>query len=365
MTRFKYKYWLIPAVLLIGAALIFRSGVFSKGNAQPTSADSAVSVQVMTAQYTSAVPTLQLAGSIEGKTSATISAKLAGKIAAVLVQEGQHVQAGSPLIKLDSAELANAVRNAQAAVSKAQVNLNLATADYNRYAKLYAAGAVSQQQLDEAAAKVELARADLSSAVAGQSDAEQQYGYGVITAPVDGVVANVTATVGQVVAPGGALMMVEDISQVYAVVNIEQKDVGRVQVGQKATITVDAYPDKAFDGMVDIINPEAGTGNRMFRVKVRIDNADGALRPGMFAKAQLAVGAPVQVLAMPQAAVVQNQGLYYIFILQDNKAVRRQVEIGDVNGDMIQIKSGLQAGENVIVTNTSQLRDGQNVTPTA
>lgn len=360
---YKLKYLFIPVVLLAVAALVLRSGVFTKGHAQPSAASNATAVNVVTVQYANVTPSIQLTGSIEGKTSATISAKIAGKIAAVQVQEGQHVQAGEPLVQLEGAELANAVRNAQAAVTKAQVNLDLATADYNRYAKLCAAGAVSQQQLDTAAAKVASARADLTAATAGESDAEQQYGYGVITAPVDGVVANVTATIGQVVSPGAALMTVEDVGQVYAVVNVEQKDIGRIQPGQPATVTVDAYPGRTFSGAVDTINPAAGDGSRMFRTKVKIDNADGALRPGMFAKIQLATGAAAQVLTVPQTALVQNQGLYYVYVVQDNKAVRRQVEIGDVGNDAIQIKSGLQAGENVIVSNVSQLRDGQAVTP--
>jgi membrane fusion protein (multidrug efflux system) len=363
MKGFKIKFWIVPVVLFVGATLLFRSGIFSNGQAQPQAADSAVSVKVVAAQLTDAVPTLLLNGSIEGKISATVSAKLGGRIEEVLVNEGQNVKAGDPLVKLESAELANAVRTAQDAVTKARINLDLATADFNRYKKLYEIGAVSQQQYETAEAKLKSAQADLSSASTGKNNAEQQHGYGIIAAPVDGVVANKAATIGQVVSPGAALMVVEDIGQVYAVVNIEQKDLGRVKIGQQADVTVDAYPDKVFAGVVDIINPEAGAASRMFRTKVKIDNADGALRPGMFTKVQLAVGASAQVLTVPQAAVIQKQGLYYIFTAENNKAVRRQVEIGDVAAGMIQIKSGLRAGERVIVSSVNQLKDGQAVKP--
>jgi len=101
----------------------------------------------------------------------------------------------------------------------------------------------------------------------------------------------------------------------------------------------------------------------MFRTKVKIDNTDGALRPGMFTKVQLAVGASAQVLTVPQAAVIQKQGIYYIFTAENNKAVRRQVEIGDIVAGMIQIKSGLKAGDKVIVSSVNQLKDGQAVKP--
>jgi RND family efflux transporter MFP subunit len=360
MKGFRLKYWVVPVILFAAGMIIFRSGVISSGKAQPQ-IDDVVSIKVAQVQYTETVPTLALNGSVEGKTAATISAKLAGRIEEVLVQEGQKVKGGDPLVKLESTELANAVRTAQDAVTKAQINLDLATADYNRYSKLYSIGAVSQQQFEAAEAKLKSAQADLSSTSTGRDNAQQQYGYGMLVAPVDGVVANKAATIGQVVAPGAALMVVEDISQVYAVVNIEQKDLGRVKLGQKASVAVDAYPDKLFEGVVEIINPEAGAANRMFRTKVKIDNSGGELRPGMFTKVQLEVGASTQVLTVPQAAVTQKQGLYYVFIVENNKASRRQLEIGDVAGDIIQVKAGLQAGEKVVISNVNQLKDGQAV----
>lgn len=358
MKGFKLKHWIIPIVVIIGIMFAFRSGAFSSSNPQPATGSSGINVKVAAAQYENKVPKLILNGSIEGQTSATISAKISGRIEQVMVQEGQQVKAGDPLVRLESVELANSVRTAEDAVAKARVNYDLAVTDYNRYQQLFTAGAVSQQVLDSAAAKVKMAEADLSSATAGQNSAQQQYGYGVITAPVDGVVASITATVGQVVSPGAALMTVQDINQVYAVVNIEQKDLGLVKIGQKADVTVDAYSDRTFGGTVDIINPEAGTANRMFRTKIKIDNTDSTLKAGMFAKVQLATGDAKQTLTVPQAAAIQKQGLYYVFTLENNKAVRHQVEIGDVSSDTIQINSGLQPGDQVIISNVSQLKDG-------
>ena len=358
MKGFKFKYWIIPIVIFIGLLVVFRSGAFSSGKTQLQTNTTGVNVKIAEAQSIETIPKLMLNGSIEGKTSASISAKLAGRIEQVMVQEGQHVNAGDALAKLESVELANSVRTAQDAVSKAQINYDLAMTDYNRYQTLYTQGAISQQTLDTAEAKKRTAQADLSSAVYSQSSAEQQYGYGVITAPVDGVVANVTVTVGQVVSPGAALMVVEDIGQVYAVVNVEQKDLGMVKQGQPAEVTVDTYADRIFAGTVDMINPEAGSANRMFRTKVKIDNADGALKGGMFSKVQLATGDAVQILTVPQAAIIQKQGIYYVFTVENDKATRHQVEVGAVTGDRIEIKSGLQPGDKLAVSNVSQLKDG-------
>jgi RND family efflux transporter MFP subunit len=362
MKGFRLKYWIIPMVIILGVFVVFRSGAFSSGKTQLQANTTGVNVKIAEAQLINTIPKLMLNGSIEGKTAATISAKLAGRIEQVLVQEGQHVKAGDALIKLESVELRNSVRTSQDAVTKAKANYDLAMMDYNRYQTLAAQGAISQQTLDTAEVKRQIAQADLSTAVNGQSDAQQQYAYGVITAPVDGVVANVTATVGQVVSPGAALMVVADIGQVYAVVNVEQKDLGMVKQGQPAEVTVDTYADKVFMGTVDTINPEAGSDNRMFRTKVKIDNSSGALKGGMFSKVQLATGDAVQILTIPQAAIIQKQGMYYVFTVANDKVTRHQVEVGATTGDRIEIKSGLQSGDKLAVSNVSQLKDGDVVT---
>ncbi|MCE5285534.1 MAG: efflux RND transporter periplasmic adaptor subunit [Pelosinus sp.] len=361
MKGFKLKYWLIPVILFFGLTMILKSGAVSGGKAKLPVSDSAVSVKMVQAEYTNYVPMLLLNGSIEGKTTAAISAKIAGRIEAVLVEEGQKVRVGDPLVKLESAELANSLRAAKEAAAKAQINYDLARNDFNRYQTLNNQGAISQQQLDNATAKLKSAEADLASTTANLDSADKQYGNGTILAPVDGVVANKTATVGQVISPGAALMVVEDINQVFAVVNIEQKDLGRIKLGQQASVTVDAYEGKVFTGTIETINPEAGASSRMFRARVKLDNLDGALRAGMFAKVQLATGDSMQVLAVPQSAVIQKQGLYYIFTGENSKAVRHQVEIGEVTGETIQIKSGLQPGEQVIISSVNQLKDGQTV----
>lgn len=358
MKRFKLKYWIVPIVVLAASFAVFHSGVFSSAKTQVQTNTTGINVKIAAAQYKDTIPKLMLNGSIEGKTSATISAKLAGRIEQVMVQDGQQVKAGDPLARLESTELVNSVRTAKDAVSKAQVTYDMAVRDYDRYQTLFEQGATSQQTLDSAEAKKRIAQADLSSAVNSQSNAEQQYGYGVITAPVDGVVANVTATVGQVVSPGAELMVVQDISQVYAVVNVEQKDLGLIKQGQPAEVTVDTYGDKVFAGTVEMINPEAGSTNRMFRTKVKIDNTDGALKSGMFSKIQLATGDAVQILSVPQAAIIQKQGIYYVFIVENDKVTRHQVEVGGTSGDSIEIKSGLQPGDKLAVTNVSQLKDG-------
>lgn len=347
----------LVVLLLLGLIIIWRSGVLAGTKDQVQPSATALTVKVTEAQYTNVTPKLTVNATLEGRTAAAVSTKLSGRIERVLVEEGQHVSAGQPLLELETVELANSLRQAGDSVRKAQANYELALNDYKRYQTLHETGAVSAQQLDTAQAKLKTAEADLSSATANENSARQQYSYGVINAPVDGVVANRNVTVGQVVSPGTTLMLVQDIEQIYAVVNIEQKDLGQIKLGQTADITVDAYPTQIFKGQVAIINPEAGTGSRSFKTKILVDNNSGSLKPGMFAKASLSTGDSVAELTIPQSAVAQRQGLYHVFVVENGIAVRQPIEVGEILADSIVVNSGLTAGQQVITSSVSRLKD--------
>ncbi len=362
MQGFKLKYWIVPVILAAAMMAAAKTGLFTPGNSQKQVLVTTVtSVTVENAQVMTKVPKLSLTGSVEGETSAVISAKIAGRIEQILVEDGQPVAAGQSLIRLESVELANSVRSGADAVERARANYENVATDYKRYQMLYAQNAVSRQVLDGMETKVRVAQADLSSAQAVLNTAEQQYAYAVVTAPVSGVAANRTAVIGQVVAAGAPLMTVENIGQVYAVVNIEQKDLGVVRAGMDAEITVDAYPDKVFAGKIEIMNPAAVASNRMYRTKIKVDNSQVLLKPGMFVKVGIATGKPVSVLAVPQSAIFQKQGLYYVYVLEEGKADRRQVEVGSVLGDFIEIKAGLADKAEVITSNVNKLKDGDAV----
>ncbi len=357
MKKLKWKYLAVPVILLVGLTVMFRSGVYA-GNKTQSSSETVISVKVVPAAHIDSTPSLSFNGSLEGQTSAAVSAKISGRISEVLVQEGQHVKAGEPMIRLEAVELSNSARQAGDAVKKAQINYDLAKNDYERYQSLYSNGAISAQQLENANAKLKIAEADVSSAAANQGNALQQLANTVIVAPVNGIVSNKSATIGQVVSPGSPLLTVQNISQMYAVINVEQKNLGIVKEGQQAQITIDAYPGKVFEGVVEVMNPEAGASSRMFRTKIKLDNVTGDLKPGMFAHVSVLTGEKVKILTIPQSAVGQKQGQYYVFQAENGKAVRKPIDVGQVSGNIIEIKAGLEPGAQVIITSVNRLNDG-------
>lgn len=365
MSRAKIKYGLLPVAMVIGLLIAVKTGVLPFGHAKNVlTVPHVVSIVAGEVKYMSIAPKLLLTGSIEGETTAMISAKIGGRIAEVLVEDGQRVSAGEPLVRLESVELANAVGIAKDGVNRAQANYENGATDYNRYKLLYEQKAISKQQLDSAETKMRMAETDLSSAYASLSNAHEQREYGAIKAPVSGVVANRTAVIGQVVSAGLPLMTIENIGQVYAVVNIEQKDMGVLKTGMLAEVIVDAYPGQVFAGTVHIINPVAASSNRMFRAKIKLENADSRLKPGMFVKTGIILGSEIKSLFVPQNAIFQKQGLYYVYVIQNDKVAKQQVEVGIVKGDYIEVKTGLQEHMMIATSNINTLKDGDSISVT-
>lgn len=359
MKQKRIKYGVLALLLCLGVAGLWRSGVLAGTKTPAVTPESVTSVKTVVVEPVNKAPELSFTATLEGQTAAAVSAKIAGRIEKILVEEGQAVAAGDALVQLEAVEVQNAARQAGDGVTKAQAAYELALKDYHRYETLYQNGAISEQQLDTARAKLKTAEADVSSAAANQGSAEQQYRYATITAPVAGVVTNKTATLGQVVSPGASLLTVQDTRQMYAVIQVEQQDIGQITPGQTAEVTLDAYPGMVFTGKVEVLNPEAGAGNRMFRTKIKLDNPDGRLKAGMFAKVRLSAGESRPLLLVPQSAVLQKQGLYYVFVVEQGKAVRRQVSVGEVQGSDIVIADGLQAGQQVITTSVNRLKEGE------
>lgn len=357
MNKQRIKYVVVPLLLLAGLAVAGKFAM-SSGTKETLVKENSITITTATASMQNRQPKLTLSGSIEGETSGIIAAKFGGRIAEVLVEDGTRVQAGQPLLRLESAELANALRSAEEGVRRAQAGYDNAEAEYNRYQTLYNEKAIPLQQLEGVATRMKTAQADLASAYASLGTAREQYKDAVVVAPVDGVTANKSAVVGQVVAAGAQLMTVEKLSQVYAVVNVEQKDMGIITEGMKAEVQVDAYPDKVFSGTVEIVNPAAASTNRLFRVKIKVDNPERKLKPGMFVKVSIITGEEKAALFVPQSCVFQKQGVYYVYVQQDGRVKRQRVEAGAVSQDFIEIKSGLAAGDVLAASNVNTLKDG-------
>jgi len=316
----------------------------------------AVSTAVVKSMEKPAV--MPLSGTVEGLTSSIISSRFSGQVANVLVEDGQQVEKGQPLFVLDDVELRNSLRVAQNNVNQTKAKYDNNRDEFQRSKTLFSQGAYSQQQLETARTKMLASQAEYDSARANLASAQKQVAEATVVSPAKGVIAHKNLTNGQNVSAGSQLMTVEQLDSVHVVINVEQRDMAFLKMGDRVEIALDTYPDEKFVGNVHVISPVAGKESRMFRVKIKVDNPDFLLRPGMFVQVQLNLGQPKQVLAVPQQALLGQKGLQYLFTLEEGKARRIRVEAGDILGDYVEITQGATEGMIVLLDNLDKLKDG-------
>jgi len=300
---------------------------------------------------------LDLFGSIEAIDKVSVSSKLSGRVSKVAVENGQWVGAGETLVVLEDQDYQEMLATNQDNLHKAQLKLSDVQADYEQYQKLLAGGAIPQHDLDKAKLAVDVAQADLNSAQVGVDNAQLSINETVVTAPMAGVVAYRSVDQGQMVASGVPLMSLEDVSSVYATVNVKQIDLPQVKEGMVVQVMPVDDDKQVLEGTVSLISPVANQAARVFEAKVKIVNKSNILKPGMFVKTRITLGSPDDILAVPVYALSGVENAYYVYVAEGNQALKRAVEIGATMGDQIEIKSGLKSGEKVIVTNVNKLKD--------
>jgi RND family efflux transporter MFP subunit len=275
------------------------------------------------------------------------------------------------------------IQTAEAAVRQAEANQLLAQVNIDRYRQLYQQGVVALQQVDSAArdndvavAQVHTAREqlslirekytpeDLQVAVAevGQAKAalriaEANLGYATITAPMGGVVASVSTQQGETVTSGSAaaqaptFVTIIDLNRLQVDAYVDETDIGKVNVGQEAVFTVDAFPDKEFRGRVTAIYPKALIQQNVvdYDVVISLDNREGLLRPDMTTNTTITVAKREKVLAIPNQAVRREDGERVVFLQEADRLIRRPVKTGWKDKSYTEVLSGLKEGERVVV----------------
>ena len=356
------KKKVLGLVSVLGAMLAIAFGGGSEGGTEEMKASTPLAVNAVRVQAAEKQQGLRLTGTVEGLTSAIISSRYSGQVEELNAENGQMVQAGTPLLRTESEELMNNVRLAENGVHKASVNNDNIAANCRRQQSLYDMGAVSKQNLESAQTQYATSQADVDDATTNLAIARKRLSDATVTSPVTGVVANKNVTLGQMVSAGTQLMTVEQIDAVYVTVQVEQQDIDKVKIGGQAQVRVDTYKDRTFTGQVAVINPVAGRESRLFAVKIRVENPDFALMPGMFAEINLAGEERHPVLTVPRSALTSRKGQDYVFVVDDEgKAKQVRVETGALFDDELEIKEGLLEGTLVITDNLDKLKDGDAV----
>jgi len=254
----------------------------------------------------------QASGAINPDTTVQVKSKASGEILDIKVQTGDVVKHGTLIVQVDQRIPANDVAQAQAALQVDSAQLENAAAQLNREKELYAAKAVTQQELETAQLAVAVANASVVRDAIALENAKIALGDTQVLAPITGTVIELAVQRGTVIsspnssASGGTVILtMADLGLVQVKTWVDETDVGKLHPGQQADVIVAAYPNRPFKGTVLKIEPQADTIQNvtMFPVDIRIDNRDNLLKPGMNADVRIAVGSRTNVLAVPNAAL--------------------------------------------------------------
>ena len=300
------------------------------------------SVKTQPASWQPHIATEEVVGTVRSKQRAVVEAKISGRVLEYTATPGAFVKAGDLLARLDVQEI-------QAKVDQARAMLDQAKRDFDRQNQLISSNATTRQDFDTADARVKIGTGAVS-------EAETMMSYAQVTAPFDGVVTRKLADVGDLAMPGKPLLEIESPTSLRFEADLPEAILDQVKLGAKMPV----HLAKTVEGTVSEISPVADPVSRTFNVKLDLPPTEG-LRTGQFGRVSVPVS-EVNLLLVPKSAVLKRGQMELVFVAKDGKAALRLVKTGKTLEDRIEVLSGLEEGEPIIVSETTQLTDGQPVT---
>ena len=372
----------ITVVLIIASLVLYRFLAFTPEPVEVATVE-AVNPGLPT-------PILNATGYAVAQRRAAVASKGTGRLVELNVREGDRIKKGEVIGRLESADMAAALARAranravaEAALDQAKAELNEAALAYERKKKLITEAMISQADLEMADGRLHRAEASVGSAEAGIKAAEAAVRSAevdlentIIRAPFNGTVLTKNADVGEVVAPFGsaatakaAVVTMADMDSIQIEADVSESNLEKIQTGQRCEITLDAYPDTMYDGVVEAIVPTVDRAKATVLTKIRIVNRDDRVLPEMSARVAFLSepsGRSDQkpLITIPPGSVITRGERRIVFIVRGERAEEQPVEAGGPIGNRIEIISGLRPGERIVTNPPAGLRDGDRVRTT-
>jgi len=353
--RSMHRAWrtLVAAVLVAGAAACGGDEGGAAGGGPPGAAGGGpppTPVDVATARTDTVIEVIRATGEVEAVQSIELRPEVSGRLDRIYVSEGREVGRGTPLFKVDDAELA-------AQVARLEAEKDLAEQALQRTRELIQRNASSEADLEQAEANARSARAQLQLQ---QTRLERT----VVRAPFAGVVGERFVSVGDYVTSQTALTTLQTVDPQRISFQVPERYARQLAVGQDVDFEVAAVPGRVFTGTVDFVDPRVQLPGRTILVKARVPNPDRLLRPGMFVEARLVTEVRPEAVVVPEDAILPLAGADYVWVVTpEGTASRRQVELGVRNPGSVEIRSGLETGIRVVVGGVERLGEGSPVIP--
>jgi len=299
---------------------------------------------------------LTAVGSLVAVQGVTVSSEVPGTVKVIAFDSGQMVKKGELLVRLDTS-------TEQAQLDSAEASARLSRLDLQRMKKLRAVGAGSEADLDNATARA-------AQAVAAVENVKSIIAKKTIRAPFSGRVGIRQIDLGEVLQPGAPIVSLQSSNPIYVEFSLPQQALSQVEAGNPVTVTTDAFPDRTWDGKVEVVDARIDMDTRNFTVRALVDNPSGELRPGMFVDVRVLRPETRTLLVIPARAVLfapYGDSVYVTKEKQTNSGEAQQVaeqvfvRLGERRGDLVAVTSGLKPGDTVVSTGAFKLQNGMAV----
>jgi efflux transporter, RND family, MFP subunit len=330
------------SLALLSAGLLASCSSSSSSKAtEEQSADTVRLVEVAPAEMRALNLSEEFTAQLEAKVVNNITAQAGGRLKQLLVKVGDRVGAGQAVARMEATQAA-----------QAQIQLADAKTNFARMDELYKVGGVSKAQWEQAKSAVDQAKLAYGNAAENT----------VLRSPISGFVTAKNYDNGDMTSPQLPVVVIQQIAPVKAVIGVSEQYYSYLKKGAAATLSVDALGEETFSGIVTNIFPTLDPVTHTVSTEIEVANKDLKLRPGMYARVHLDFGTK-EALTVPDKAIVRQagSGARYVYVFSGGKAVYRAVELGQQQGDLYEVVSGLNAGDQVIISAPSNLKNGLSV----
>ncbi|MDX1548283.1 MAG: efflux RND transporter periplasmic adaptor subunit [Rhodothermales bacterium] len=285
--------------------------------------------------------------SLEAEGEALVVARTTGLVTQLFAEEGQYVEAGQPLAKLDDERYTLELARVEAALAKQR-------RAYERIAELH------EKQLTSAE-EYERVKSDYETQQAQAELARLEVTHATIRAPISGVVSERLIKVGNMVTTNTPAYRLTDFDPLLAVLHVPERELSKLRTGQRAELRLDALPGQVFQGRIERISPVVDPATGTFKVTVEVRDSSRRLKPGMFGRVRIVYDTHEGVTLVPREAVLAEDDEAALYVIREGMAFRLPVVTGYTDDTFIEITEGVEAGDVVIVTGQSSLRDSSKV----
>ena len=333
------------AVLLLGIVLL--SFFKPTKKEKPLPPEAALPVSVVTAKKTDQEDLVMLPALLEARIDATLAAEKAGRVVKIFVDRGDPVQKKQLLLQIDD-------HTERAILTRAKIIARDAKKNFERFERLKKAGAVADSEYDQVEKETIVSAARLNEVNISIKKCQ-------VHSPENGIVNDRFIDVGEYVLPGTPLFQVIDSDSIKVILQIPEKDIFAIKVGDKLSFKIQSIADKTFFGVVSFVAVQADVQNNSFRAELSISNKKGLLRPGMIARVLFRRGVKKQIISLPISAVLPSKGDHVVYIVKEGHVIRRKVKIASLALTNALISKGLNTGDVVVIDGNRTLTDGQRV----